>query len=172
MKKFPLLLLDAGPIIKLFELNLWNKLLQACDVTVSRTVIPELKWASQKLEDVRIDIAPYEGKGLRIIDRDATVVWSFYSSLNPSYKDLIEPDDGEVATLEFLLTSPEKWFLCSSDGPVFRLMGLLGRGEQGISLEELLEKIGLRQSILEWPYTKAFRQEKTRQGQIEAVQKQ
>lgn len=63
MKKFPLLLLDAGPIIKLFELNLWNKLLQACDVTVSRTVIPELKWASQGFEDVSIDIEPYEGKG-------------------------------------------------------------------------------------------------------------
>lgn len=51
-------------------------------------------------------------------------------------------------------------------------MGLLGRGEQGISLEELLDKIGLKQSTLEWQYTKAFRQEKTRQGQIEAAQKQ
>ena len=172
MKKFPLLLLDAGPIIKLFELNLWDKFLQYCDVTVSRTVIPELKWASQKLEDVRIDIVPYEGKGLRIIDHESVAVAFFYAKLNPLYKDLIEPDDGEVATLEYLISSPEKWILCTADGPVFRLMGSLRRGEQGISLEEILDKIGLRQSALEWPYTKKFRLEKTRQGQIEAAQKQ
>jgi hypothetical protein len=171
MKKFPLLLLDAGPIIKLFELNLWDKLLQFCDVTVSRTVVPEIKWASQKLEDVRIDIAPYEGKGLRIIDHETAAVASFYAKLSPLYKDLIEPDDGEVATLEYLLSSFERGLLCTADGPVFRLMGSLGRGEQGISLEELLEKIGLRQSALEWPYTKKFRLEKTQQGKIEAAQK-
>lgn len=172
MKRFPLLLLDAGPIIKLFELDIWDKFLQACDVTVSRVVDDEVKWASQEFEDVRIDLAPYEKKGsLRIIDHDATAVGSFYSKLSRAYKDLIDPDDGEVATLEFLLASSETWVLCSTDGPVFRLMGLLGRGEQGISLEELLEKIGLRQSTLEWPYTKAFKQEKTHQGQIEAAQK-
>jgi hypothetical protein len=171
MKKFPLLLLDAGPIIKLFELNLWDKFLQACEVTISRTVVPELKWASQKLEDVLIDIAPYEGKGLNIIDPETSAVASFYAKLNPLYKDLIEPDDGEVATLQFLLSSSPQWFLCSGDGPVFRLMGSLNRGEQGLSLEEILDKIGLRQSTLEWPYTKKFRLEKTRQGQIEAAQK-
>ena len=170
MKKFPLLLLDAGPIIKLFELNLWDKFLQACDVTVSRTVVPELKWASQEMEDIRIDMAIYEDK-IRIIDRDVTVVRSFYSTLSPLYKDLIEPDDGEVATLEFLLSSSEEWFLCSADGPVFRLMGFLGRGDQGISLEEVLDKIGLKQSTLEWPYTKKFRLERTQQGKIEAAQK-
>ncbi|MCJ7730668.1 MAG: hypothetical protein MUO27_12465 [Sedimentisphaerales bacterium] len=173
MKKFQLLLLDTGPIIKLFELGIWDKFLQTCDVTMSRVVADEAKWASQEFEDVRIDMAPYEGKGLiRIIDRDATAVGTFYSKLSPAYKDLIEPDDGEVATLEFLLASSEKWILCSADGPVFRLMGSLGRGDQNISLEELLDKIGLRQSALEWPYTKEFRQEKTRQGQIEAAQKQ
>jgi hypothetical protein len=172
MKKYPLLLLDAGPIIKLFELGIWDKFLQSCDVTISRTVVPELKWASQKLEDIRIEIEPYEGKGLiQIVDRDAAVVGSFYSMLGPAYKDMIEQDDGEVATLEFLLASSEKWLLCSGDGPVFRLMGSLGRGEQSISLEEILDKIGLRQGILEWPYTKKFRLEKTRQGQIEASQK-
>lgn len=130
MKKFPLLLLDAGPIIKLFELGIWDKFLQACEATILRAVDEEVKWASQEFEDISIDLAPYEKKGLlRIIDRDATVVGSFYSKLSRIYKDLIDPDDGEVATLEFLLASSETWALCSTDGPVFRLMGLLGRGE-------------------------------------------
>jgi hypothetical protein len=99
MKKLQLLLLDAGPIIKLFELNLWDKFLQSCDVTILRTIIPELKWASQKLEDVRIDIEPYEGKGLTIVDRDTSVVASFYAKLKPLYRDLIESDDGVTLPL-------------------------------------------------------------------------
>lgn len=133
MKRFPLLLLDAGPIIKLFELGIWDKFLQACDVTVSKVVDNEVKWASREFEDVRIDLAPYEKKGLlRIFDCDATAVGSFYSKLSRAYKNLIDADDGEVTTLQFLLASSEKWVLCSTDGAVFRLMGLLGRGEQGI----------------------------------------
>ena len=38
MKKFPFLLLDAGPIIKLFELNIWDEFLKRCDVNIPRTV--------------------------------------------------------------------------------------------------------------------------------------
>ncbi|GAF93036.1 unnamed protein product, partial [marine sediment metagenome] len=97
-----------------------------CEVTVLRAVDDEVKWAIQEFEDVSIDLAPYEKKGLlRIIDRDATAVGSFYSKLSRIYKDLIDPDDGEVATLEFLLASSQTWALCSTDGSVFRLMGLL-----------------------------------------------
>ena len=138
MKKFPLLLLDAGPIIKLFELNLWNKLLQSCDVTVSRTVIPELKWASQEFEDVRIDIVSYDGKGLRIIDHGTATVASFYAKLSPLYKNLIEPDDGEVATLEYLLSSSEKWILgIDSAGNKLKLCAT-STGPTSESLEILL----------------------------------
>lgn len=182
MKKFQFLLLDAGPIIKLFELDIWDKFLHSCDVTISRTVIPEVKWASQELEDVCIDMAPYEEKGLiRIIDRDAAAVMSFYSTLNPLYKNLIDPDDGEVATMEFLLASSEKWFLCSADGPVFRLLGSLGRGEQGRSLEEMLKDIGLQPGICwdritprdeDWKYTKKFREKFTSAGQVDSIQGQ
>jgi hypothetical protein len=172
MKRFPLLLLDAGPIIKLFELGIWDKFLQACDVTVSRVVVDnEAKWASREFEDVRIELAPYKKKGLlRIIDRDATVVGAFYSKLSRAYKDRIDPDDGEVATLEFLLASSETWVLCSTDGPVFRLMGFLGRGEQGISLEEILKEIGLLPRQLEWQYTRKFREKYSRMGQADYIQ--
>jgi len=171
MKKFPLLLLDAGPIIKLFELGIWDKFLQACDVTVSRVVDNEAKWASREFEDVRIDLAPYEKKGLlRIFDCDVAAVWSFYSKLSRAYKDRIDADDGEVATLEFLLSSSEKWVLCSADGPVFRLMGFLGKSQQGISLEEILKQIGLLPRNLEWEFTKKFREKYSRTGQADYIQ--
>ena len=38
MKKSPFLLLDAGPIIKLFELGIWEVFIGRCDVTFSKTV--------------------------------------------------------------------------------------------------------------------------------------
>ena len=37
MKKFKFLLLDAGPIIKLFELGIWDEFISRCDITVTRT---------------------------------------------------------------------------------------------------------------------------------------
>ena len=48
MKKYQFLLLDAGPIIKLFELGIWGVFIKRCDVTVSQTVADQAKWASQE----------------------------------------------------------------------------------------------------------------------------
>lgn len=45
MKKCRFLLLDTGSIIKFVELGIWDTFLQKCDVTVSKTVADEAKWA-------------------------------------------------------------------------------------------------------------------------------
>jgi len=74
--------------------------------------------------------------------------------------------------LAYLCDSSENWLVCSADGAIFRVLGLLGRIEQGISLEEILEKIGLSQNNLEWEYTKKFREKYTRKGQIDFTQGQ
>ena len=54
MKKIQFLLLDAGPIIKLFELGVWDAFIKNCDVTVCRIVANEAKYASQEYEDIRM----------------------------------------------------------------------------------------------------------------------
>ena len=78
MKKFPFLLLDAGPIIKLFELGLWEPFINQCDVTVSQTVVDQAKWASRETQDIRIDLEPYERQGIvTIIDIDVSLAKSF-----------------------------------------------------------------------------------------------
>jgi hypothetical protein len=38
MKKFRFLLLDAGPIIKLFSLGIWDDFTKHCDVSISRII--------------------------------------------------------------------------------------------------------------------------------------
>jgi len=180
MKKYPFLLLDAGPIIKLFQLGIWDEFIKRCDVTVSSTVAAEAKWASQEFEDVRIDLDPYAEQGLiKIVDVELSVAKNFHDRFNLEYKAIIDP--GEKETLAFLDSSSENWLVCTADRAVFRVLGLLGKAEQGISLEEMLNQIGLQPRICwdritprdeDWKYTKKFREKYTKMGQIDSIQGQ
>jgi len=180
MKKFQFLLLDAGPIIKLFELDIWDKFLEKCYVSISQTVANEAKWASQEFEDIKIELDTYKERNLvKIIEPELSVAGTFYAKLPNAYKDYVEVQDGEIQTLAFLCGSSADYRLCSSDGAVFRILGLLGKGEQGISLEEVLKQIGLQPGIFwdnitprneDWKYTKKFREKYTCLGQIDFTQ--
>jgi len=169
MKKFQFLLLDAGPIIKLFELDIWDEFIKQCDVMVSKTVANESKYASQELQDIHIDLVPYEDKGLiQILDTESSVVKSLLDKLPKSYVDILH--DGEKQTLAILANSSEDWKVCAADGAVFRVLGFLGKAGQGISLEEVLSKIGLGQA-LDWQFSKRFREKYTKIGQIDSIQR-
>jgi len=167
MEKLQFLLLDAGPIIKLFSLSIWDSFIKNCDVTVSQIVADQAKYASQEFEDIRIDLEPYK-QNVKIIDVDPVTVGSFYDKFNLQYKADIHP--GEKETLAFLCSRTENWQLCSADGAVFRALAILGRAQQGISLEELLNKIGLSRRDLEWKYTRKFREKYTHMGQMDSIQ--
>ena len=90
--------------------------------------------------------------------------------------DLIKPlrghydiHAGEDETLAFLLNSVEDWKVCAADKAVFRVLGYLGRTEQGISLEEVLSEIGLGRAS-DWKFSKRFREKYTKLGEIDAIQ--
>jgi hypothetical protein len=167
MKKFQFLLLDAGPIIKLFELGIWDEFLERCDVSISQTVANQAKWASQEYKDIRIDLELYKEK-VNIFDIDPSLAKSFLDRFNELYKAGIHA--GEKETLAFLCDSSENWLLCSGDKAVYQVLGLLGKGEQSISLEEILDKIGLSKSNLGPQYTKVFRERWIHKGQIDSIQ--
>jgi len=168
MKRFTFLLLDTGQIIKLFELGIWDSFIKKCDVTISQTVANQASYASRENKDIHIDLKHPQEQGLiEIIEVEPSVVKTFYEKFNLYYKADIH--DGEKETLAFLDNSSENWRVCSADGAVFRVLGLLGRAEQGISLEEILKAVGLPQK-LEWKYTKSFHAKYTRLGQIDSIQ--
>jgi len=168
MKRFTFLLLDTGPIIKLFELGIWDEFIAKCHVATSRTVAEQAQYASREFEDIPIDLKLYEEQDLiEIIDVELSIVKAFYDKFDLTYKAGIH--DGEKETLAFLDNSSENWRVCSADRAVFTVLGLLGRAEQGISLEEILKVVGLPQK-LEWKYTKSFREKYTRLGQIDSIQ--
>jgi len=168
MRRFPFLLLDAGPIIKLFQLGIWDEFITKCDVAISRIVAEEAQYASLEFEDISIDLKSYDEQNLiKIVDIELSKVKAFYEKFDLKYKTIIHP--GEKETLALLCSSSESWLVCSADGAVFRILGLLGKAEQGISLEEILIQIGLSQQ-LEKQYTKRFRERYTRMGKIDSIQ--
>ena len=167
MKKFRFLLLDAGPIIKLFSLGIWDDFIKHCDVSISR-IIADNEALYTEDGTKQIDLKTYEEQGrIKILDVEISTVKTFYDKFDRLYK--VDIHDGEKELLAFLYSSSEDWLVCAADGAVFRVLGILGKSEQGISLEEILKQIGLYRS-LEWQYTKKFREHYTCLGQKDFVQ--
>jgi len=169
MKNYQFLLLDAGPIIKLFELDLWNQVLERCKITITRTVADEAVFIGNEEQKEYLPLLEtYEKSGrLTIIDPDISAVGIFLSQFDDSYQSIIH--DGEKDSLAFLSHNSKEYQICSSDGAVFRILGLLGLKEQGVSLEKLLADLGMSQK-LEWKYTEKFRTKFSKEGGTDSIQ--
>jgi len=64
MPKFQLLLLDAGIVMELFRLGLWDKLVQLCNITLSEVVVDESKyWEDDQEVHHPIDLDPFIRSG-------------------------------------------------------------------------------------------------------------
>jgi hypothetical protein len=170
MPKFRLLLLDANVIIAAHELGIWSKLVEGCSITITRTVVEQetYYWRDEQGIPHEIYLEGYiqEGK-INCVDVPLAEVKSFLQKFDPTYK----MDLGEAESLAFLYYSSEKWLIASADGIVFKVLGRLGRPDQGISLEEITQKIGLTCNFdkKHGHYTKDFRLRLTKQGQQDGI---
>ena len=172
MPKFPLLLLDANVIIFAHELSIWSQLTEKCTITITRTVVDDeaYYWRDKQGIPHTIDLNRYiEEEKINCIDVPLAQVDSFRQKFGPTYLDRLDP--GEADSLAFLYYSQEKWLICSADGIVFKALGCLRLGEQGISLEKILQQIGLTRELDEQHkhYTEAYRLKLTKMGQQEGI---
>ena len=169
MKKFRLLLLDANIVIKLHELKLWDKLIEACSITLTSTVAYDEAhfWEDDCGGRHDFDLGQDIANG-RVDCKTISLseIEKFNRRFDPSYLERLDP--GEAESLTFLFGSDEEWLISSSDAIVFKVLALLGRGKQGISLEEILNTVGLGRK-LEWKYTKKFRLRWTSQGEQDHI---
>ena len=132
MKKFRLLLLDANVVIYLFEIDLWDKLVEHCEVLLSRIVAEREAQFFEKDdgEKVYLDLQPYVAdQRVTVIDASVADIKAFRDLFDPVYLSRLE--DGESESLAYLIKSPEKCLICSADAIVFRVLALLDRVEQG-----------------------------------------
>jgi hypothetical protein len=163
MKRFPCLLLDANIVIWLFAQGLWSAVVERCELIVSETVIDEADYFQDSAGVERnIDLQSDIDSGrIRVISVSSREIASFRARFDPLYVQKL--DDGETESLCFCLDEGTPYRLCSSDAIVFKVLSLMDRSEQGVSLEEVLHAIGLSR-VLTHQFTKAFREQNRSRG--------
>jgi len=61
------------------------------------------------------------------------------------------------------MNEDEDYYISSADKIVYRVLGNLSLGEKGISLEEILDSLGMKRQVLRM-FGKAYRKEWTQKG--------
>ena len=176
MPKFQLLLLDTGVVIELHRRGLWQDFMGRCSVHLTDRVVEEVRYW-EKTDDapgqggntikISIDLGPDIQTG-RIICHEVPLgsVDRFLQKFDPVYRDQLH--GGELASLALLCAAQEDWRISSADAAVFRVLGRLGRGQQGVSLEEILQQIGMGRE-LDWKFSTRFRLKYTRAGESDSI---
>ncbi len=168
MKKFRLLLLDANVVIHLFELGIWEDVIQRCDVHLAGTVIGEASdYIDAEGDRQEIDLEPYvAGKKITRFDLETGQMDRFKENFGITYLEQMDP--GETESLAYLLGAGPECKICSADKIVFRVLGALRRSDQALSLEEILQEIGLGRRLPR-QFTRAYRDEWVRKGFQEGI---
>jgi hypothetical protein len=170
MFKLKLLILDANVVILLHEFGVWAKLIEKCEVYLARTVVDlEATYYEKDGEKESIDLSDdIVQQRLQVFEVSLADIKLFRARFDPVYVGELDP--GETESLAYLTQSSESFVISSGDAIVFRVLGRIGLSDQGISLEEILQKIGLGRSNLPWSCQKAFRNKYTKEGEADAIQ--
>lgn len=89
-------------------------------------------------ERVDFDLGEFERNGaIEVVEVALPALKTFLSQFDASYAEKLDP--GEAESLAYLLAANADTHICSADGIVFRVLGNLDRGQQGLSLEEVLQ---------------------------------
>ena len=168
MPKFQFLLFDACIIIGAHELGVWDSLIQQCTVTITSTVNQEADfWYDAHGERHEVNLnKDISAKKINCVNVPLSQVSDFCKKFGPTYLDRMDP--GEAESLAYLSFSREHWLIASADSHVFKVLGSLGLGERGISLEEILQKIGLGRDV-DWKYSMEFQKKYTMKGEQDGI---
>ena len=164
MSKLNLLILDANVIIYLHDIGIWDSFIKTCDIHLPDTVVEEAAFFDDRDETRHyIDLSDDISKArINTFTVPLSELVEFQNQFDTLYFDQLDP--GELEALAYLCKSPNELLISSGDAIVYRVLGRLNKGNQGISLEEILTKVGLKQSHLPRQFTKLFRESLTHQG--------
>jgi hypothetical protein len=118
-----------------------------CDIHLGETVCKE---ASHFIDDegahVAIDLTPtITAQEVTTFKLTPSEIGKFRSSFGPLFLERIDP--GEAEALAHLVNEAGTFLICSADQIVFRVLGSLGRADQGVSLEEVLNRLGFGRKL-------------------------
>ncbi|MCC6739333.1 MAG: hypothetical protein IT452_09820 [Planctomycetia bacterium] len=172
-KRFRFLLLDADVVIEVWRRGAWRHLVSHGEITMVETVRDEARF----YEDAdgnrhEIDLAPDVASGnVKIVSVALAQIQQLIESVPAAWRPDMNP--GETASLAWLLSQPSEpaYRLCSADHITFRVLGMKRRSEAGISLEEILAAIGRVQPDLARHFTRKYREDISRQGFADGLQR-
>jgi hypothetical protein len=169
MKRLRLLLLDANVVIHLFELRLWEVVVEHCEVVLARTVVEESHfYEDEDGQRQDFDLATYEADGrIRVEEVGAEQIQNLRQLFHPGYLERL--DAGEAESLALLMQSHDPYLFCAADSIVSKALVNLQREEQAISLEEVLQKVGFARK-LRYQFSREAQQKWIRQGQADMIQ--
>jgi hypothetical protein len=163
MKKFRLLLLDANVVIEISRHGLWDQVVAKCDIHVAHTVLDEAQFClDDRGNRSDIDLTPYiSSNHITVFDLTPSQISGFRARFGPVFLEKLDP--GETESLAYLLDQSSECLICSADKIVYRVLGCLGRPDQGVSLEEVLRQIGLSRELAR-EFTRGYKDEWTKKG--------
>jgi hypothetical protein len=159
-------LLDAGPVIALHSLGLWDEVTRRCELVVPRViaVAETLFWKSETGERVPIDIIADAAAGrLKLMDCEPADLRDTFLMFDRATQESVDPGELHALTQLRLWAGEDKPRFCSSDRMAVICLCLLGLSNLPISLEELLIDIGLGRGV-EWKYSSAAIKEWVQDG--------
>jgi len=165
------LVLDAVVIIKVHELGIWDELVERAQIVVPATVVKDEAFyfdTGQGSRRYPINLGNHINSG-KIIEEAASM--EELKNLQDDFDEITLQglDPGEYEALAIIKSGRlGEVLFCTSDKAAIRALALMGCSQHGISLEELLKKIGL-QKPLEHQYTKDFFEEHLSRGQQDRI---
>ena len=162
-KSIRLRLLDANVVLELHRLGLWEVVVEGCEILLARTVVEESKYfETRDGRQERIDLGrAIESEQLTVVEVDLGVVRQFRERFTRTFLERLDP--GELESLAYLVEVDKACRISSADAIVWRTLGALALGEQGLSLEEILNAVGQTRKLSD-QFTKPFRERCTKRG--------
>ena len=131
-KKIKLLLFDANIVLKLHELGMLGKIVEACDVTLASSVVEESQFVDRDgVKDyVELD-ALIQAKAINVVTVSIADIQAFRLRFKTTYFEKLDP--GEAESRAFMFKSADEYRIVSADTIVWKVLGANGRREQGLS---------------------------------------
>ncbi|MFZ4576384.1 MAG: type II toxin-antitoxin system VapC family toxin [Phycisphaerales bacterium] len=161
MTRSRLVLLDTNVVLRLFELGIWQAVTQRYQIVLAQTVIDESQFFTRDDQRHDIEWGPILASGeVEVRSAAAADVAKFCGRFDRNYLEKLDPGEAESLTL---MQQETQASICSADKIVWRVLGNTGQGERGVSLEELLQHIGLTKGLPD-RFSKRFREKWTKGG--------
>jgi hypothetical protein len=165
-------LLDADVIIKLLELDVFDRLADKHELHVAATVVDEVKYYRRDGQKVPVDFrSAYVASG-RVVEATATVaqMQDIINRLPLLKQQVIHA--GELESLA-VLVQREDLTLCTFDAAAIRTLPFLDASDRSVSAERLLQSSGLKLSPghkLDVRLTEEYFRSNLEHGKLEFIQ--